>query len=135
MVAHFDNQFETLKARGIANRIALHKQKNLDQAKIAKRAEKKANEIARAEYIKRRSLGRVQKSYDYYMGAANPNHEFDVLKKSKVVKQAEDALFSEEEESEAEEEDSHVVFVSEQAEPKVEVAEAKVEAEAEWELL
>ena len=58
-----------------------------------------------------------------------------MLKKSKVVKQAEEALFSEEEESEAEEEDSHVVFVSEQAEPKVEVVEAKGEAEAEWELL
>jgi hypothetical protein len=136
MVANFDNQFECVKARGIQNRIALHKQKCLDQAKITKRAEKKNNEIARAEYIKRRSLGKTQKSYDSYLTMANPNHEFETLKKSKVVKQAEEAL---DESFEAEcsdsEEESHVVFVKEEAsktaEPKVE---QKTE-EAEWELL
>lgn len=132
MVATFDNQFECLKARGIANRIALHKQKQMDQAKIAKRAAKKANEIARAEYIKRRSLGKTAKAYDTYLTMANPNHEFETLKKAKVVKQAEDSLLDSEVESESEDEDSTVVFVTE-SEPKVE---QKVEEEVEeWELL
>jgi len=132
MVASFDNQHECIKARGIANRIALHKQKTLDQAKIAKRTAKKANEIARAEYIKRRSMGKTQKPYDMYLGMANPNHEFETLKKSKVVAQAEEALLSEESDSE-EEEDSTVVFVTEAkaVEPKVE----EVAEEKEWELL
>jgi len=132
MVANFDNQFECIKARGIANRIALHKQKQMDQAKIAKKAEKKANEIARAEYIKRRSMGKTQKSYDFYLTTQNPNYEFETLQKSKVVKQAEEALFSEESDSE-EEEDSTVVFVAE--EPKAEPKAEEVVEEKEWELL